>query len=284
MAVKTKPRKKAPPAILDLEDTIESINMLIYGDSGIGKTVFTGELNERLLILSTDTGGTTSARRMGSKAKLWHIKTWTDLLAAYEYLEDNPDAFDWVSIDTMTEMQTLCLRHILELAVKSNAQRNPDVPQIQDHQEYQNRFKRFVDLFNALPINTIWVAHVMTTEDDEGDDVKLPLLHGGKSWIKIARTTCAKMNVVGFMELREDDEEDVRRIYWQPKPEFFAKDRYACLGKFTDNIPFSRIEKRILAFAGGEPQEVAAPKKAAVKKAAAKKPRAKGIEPEGDDD
>lgn len=246
---------RSKPPIVDLEETVESINMAIYGNPGVGKTVQAGTLPNNLF-LSTDISGTVSAKRQGSKAKLWKTNTWDDLSDAYEYLRaGGTDNHEWVTIDTGTRMQDLCIQGILEKVVEGNSERSLDIPAIQDHQAWQNRFKRFVDLFVALPINTCFIFHVMTVEDEEGDEYMLPQLSGGKSWVAIARSMPARFSVVGYMherviaEVNDDGKKvgkKVRRINWQSNKKFMAKDRYDILGAYTDDVPLNELVDRIL--------------------------------------
>lgn len=281
---------KLPRAIIDLEDYTESINVLIYGDSGVGKTVLAGTA-PKCLILAVEPG-TISAKRQGSKAKMWPIKHWSDFEQAYNFLRDNPDAFDWVVIDTATAVQTKALRAILENAVKQNPSRDPDIPAIQDHQKWQNIMKRFVVDFNELPINVIWTAQAMRKEDQEGDDLVLPLLLG-KDY-EISSWFCAQMHVVGYYGLKtltkkkkgKDNEEvkekvEVRRLLVQPAPPYFAKDRYDALGKWVDNPDMPTIIDMIES-SGEEGQKRAS----SARRADQQKVKAfKGtVEPDDDDD
>lgn len=287
--------------IVGLEDTVETVNMILYGDPGVGKTVQAGTL-PNALFLSTDVSGTVSAKRRGSKAKLWPIETWEDLETAYEWLKDNADdhPYDWVIIDTGTKMQELCLRDILDAAVEENPDRDPDLPSLQNHQQYQNRYKRFFDYFVALPYNVLFVFHVMTKEDEEGDDQKLPQLVGGKTWVNIARALPAKVSVMGFMEEKhvpvkgEDgktkETKTVRRIHWVNGPTWMAKDRYDCLPKFTDDIELHRIYNRIVD-EGTKPKEESEPEAAAPRRATKAAPRkvaakraVKAVKDEDEDD
>ena len=146
-------------AIVELDEFTESMNFLVYADPGTGKTVLGGTA-PRALILRAENGAL-SAKRQGSKAKVWPIKSWSDFEAAYDWLEDNPDAFEWVVIDSITKLQELCIRGILDKAVADNPSRDLDIPAIQDHYKWQLLMKRYVVMFNDLPINTLWLALAM---------------------------------------------------------------------------------------------------------------------------
>lgn len=246
------------PAIMELETSVDSLNLLVYGDSGVGKTIFGGTA-PRALILSTEPGGTVSAKIHGSKAKVWHIVTWGDLQTAYEWLRDNPDhGFDWVILDTVTEMQMKLVYHILGIAVEENDARNPDIPALPDHQEWQNKFLRFIDYFNALPVNVLMLAHAMTVEDENGDEVLLPQLKGGDSWKAIARGLCAKATCVGYMRVSttndsKGQEIETRTIRWRKSGRVTAKDRTDSLGVVMGEPNMAKVAQKVGAAIGVGP-------------------------------
>lgn len=295
---------RRPPAIVDLEDTVETINVILYGDPGVGKTVQAGTLPNNLII-STDVAGTVSAKRQGSKAKLWPAHNMDDFREAYQYLAKEDHEFQWVTVDTGTRLQEMILRDILDQAHAENSTRSLDIPAIQDHQAWQNRFKRFMDLFIALPVNVLFTFHVMTVEDEEGEEVRLPQLQGGKAWPPIARAMGGKVGLMGFMQERQvtkkaDEEgakpttETVRRINWHNGKNWMAKDRYDCLPRFTDDVSLDRIINRILTEgqqskaekedAKPAPRAKAAPRKAAAKVAGRTRASAKTSAPNEEED
>jgi hypothetical protein len=238
-----------PDAIIPLSEWDESSNVLIYGDSGIGKTVFGGGAG---LILGVEKGAI-AAKRQGSKADLWPCPTWTDVQKAYVWLKKNPTAYPWVTIDSATEMQRKALLWILEKEFKDagpNGSRDIDIPQIQDHQKWQNMFKRFVTSFCDLPINVLFLALPLRVEDEEGEELVLPDF-AGKGY-QIAQWVCAQMSVVGHMkkvkkkvgtaESGQPKFKEVRRIRFQYSPPYFAKDRYDVLGKFRDDLTLPALD------------------------------------------
>lgn len=223
------------PAIISLEDFTESINGCLYADSGIGKTVFAG--TDNVLFLSLE-GGTVSAKRMGSNAKLWKIKEWNDLQDAYDWLEANPDhGFDWIVIDSVTAMQKLCMRGILDVAKSENTKRDIDIPALQDWQKYYNMFDRFIAAFNDLPINVLYLATVMQNEDENGESIIMPNLAGRGTGYSISQNFCATLGFVGHLTLetagKGADIKEVRKICFKSMPPVFAKDRYNVLPRYV---------------------------------------------------
>lgn len=241
---------RLPRAIQDLDDFTESKNVLLYGDTGVGKTAQLATLNGKVLILATESGTVTIKRFLrryklaGGQIKVWPVNQWSDLVEAYMYLQDNCKAWDWIAVDSLTNMQQLALRSILENAVKNNPERDPDIPAIQDHQKWQNMFKRFVTDFNQLPVNVLWTATAMRREDQEGEDLTLPAIQG-KDY-EISAWVCAQMHVVTYYGKRTRGKGDkrtlIRRLLFEGVPPYFAKDRY---GVFPRVVTISEGEKQI---------------------------------------
>lgn len=273
------------PAIIRLEDFTESINMCIYGDSGAGKTVFAGSAPNALFLAIE--AGTVSAKRQGSTADLWPISSWQDLVEAYDWLHANPDEYRWVIIDTVTQMQRLCMRGILDVAVSENKSRDPDIPALQDWNKYYNMFQRFIMGFNDLPVNVLYLAQPMKKDDDEGESLVMPEVNGpSHSPLREATFLCASVSVVAYLQKavigKAEDAGTTRSLLFEHMPPYFAKDRYDVFPRWVrvteskDGIntkqltTMASIDKRITESAA---QPKSAAKKAPAKKASAVKPR-----------
>lgn len=246
-----------PVAIRELEEFNESTNILVYGDSGVGKTVLGGTAPSALF-LSTEQG-TISAKRQGSDAKVWRAMQWTDIEEAYKYLRDDPaHGFKWVVLDSTTKMQEQMKRHVLDRRVEKRGDSDPDIPEIADHQKFQNMFKRFITAFVELPVNVLFTATTMRREDEEGDDLVLPNIDG--KGYGIANYVCAEMDVVAYYGLSRNKKtkEVVRRLLAQGTPPYFAKDRFDALGMFIDNPTMPDIIKLIESSGGAEKKNGAA--------------------------
>lgn len=227
-----------PSQIIDIQDEDEYVNLLIYGDSGVGKTVFAGS-DEDVLFIAPEDNGTLSAKRFGSTAKKWKINGWPDIVAAYEWLyEQETIPFNWVVLDSLTEMQDMCMRQILDEAHDLNPGRDPDVPQLQDWQPYFERFKRLVKGFNSLPVNIVYTALQQEEENEDGEKVALPMMQGKGT--QYAKKVASWMTSFGQITVqrrktgaKDDDGKDVfdeyRVIRFKSTRTVMAKDRTRCL-------------------------------------------------------
>jgi AAA domain len=236
-----KDNREAPQAIeteevqIELEDLssfAESINILIYGPSGHGKTVLAGGAPNSTFV-STEKG-VVAAKIAGSKSKLIRTPSWERVVAAKRYCDDHFGEDDWVIFDSLTKMQVLMIRWILRKINEDNSGRDLDIPAIQDHQKWQNYFKRFVDSIIDAPYNTILICTEMYKEDQDGDDIVLPAITG-KDY-EICNYIRAQTDVNLFYQTKElKNGELIRRALAQPWAPYVApKDRYQALGRYWD--------------------------------------------------
>lgn len=226
-----------PKAITSLGAGAEFIHMAVVAPSGFGKTVFCGTA-PRCLILSTDPEGTLSAKRMGSKAEEWRIRSWEDddgLTAAYRYMRDEGcEEFDWLCIDNITEAQELAKFRCMELARAHNKKLDPFIPSQQDYQRSQNMLVQMVKQFHDLPINIIWTAHRTEMEDGEGEPYYGAAIHGQKG--SLAQQILGYMNIVAMGEVTEKEDKEVRRFYFTHHGPYRGKDRFIALTPYKDGL------------------------------------------------
>jgi hypothetical protein len=219
----------------ELSDFNESFNWCIYGDSGVGKTVF-ASFAPRGYILSTEKG-VISAKRVGSKAKLLRAPDWDHVEASIEWADKNLTENDVLIVDSVTKMQELVIRWWLGIQHEENDARDLDIPQLQDHQKWQRMFLRFVNHIIDAPYNSIFVATSMRKEDEEGDDLVLPNIVG-KDYA-IAQNFCADMDIVSCLRVKKRSDIDAPRegiLINDTYPPYFAKDRFNVLPRW-ETIP-----------------------------------------------
>lgn len=238
-------RKPArPTAITSLTESVMYHNWLFHSDAGIGKTVLAGTA-PRLLFLTIEAEGTQSAAYAGSTADQWPIHTHDDFQDAMDYFVDGSGCtdYDWVTIDSLSELEDKEVEQILREGKKKNPRRSLDKMALEDYQIRDTRMMGIVDTFNRLPINVIYTAHTMDLEgqDEQGNQTltAMPML-GSQNNGKLSRKVCGKVTLVGHLDVIRGEKEDekkaptVRRLYTEAVPGIFAKNRVG-LGEYVDN-------------------------------------------------
>ena len=270
--------------IQKLSETTLYSNIMVYGDSGIGKTVFAGSDDKVLFIAPEDkSGGLLSAQRFGSKADRWPVESWNDLLEAYEYVYEQIELgefpYKWLAIDSLTEMQAMAMQHTLAMAVEDRPTHDPDIPEIQDWQKYYIIFEKMIRAFNDLDVNVLYTALERKVENAEGEDFYVPDIQG-KDYL-LAMKVASLMTSFGHMRIvlvpqKDSEGKDTgkkirtRRISWQDTGVSRGKDRTRTLTPYTDNKTLKQIRELIEGWTPPEPKKTPA-KKAPAKAAPAKK-------------
>lgn len=246
--------------IVDLADDIPKWNILIHADSGAGKTVFAGS-DDRVLFIAPEDSGTLSALRMGSTAQKIRVRHWNDIRDAVEYLEDNPDVlakYDVLAVDSLTEMQKMCMAAILESSRSERLSKgqDPDTPQIQDYGKLHVLFENLVRRINELNINVLYTALSRKVEDADHNEFLVPEITG-KDY-GVAMKIVALMTSYGHLRVEivevpapTDDNPDLtktvkrRTIYWEDTGTIRAKDRTTRLAPFTVNAKLKQVRLAI---------------------------------------
>lgn len=239
---------KMPRAIVDLDSFVESDNIMVFGDTGAGKTELVASLPGKVLILSSESGTRVVKRaleRAGLPAserkrfKVWRIRSWQDLEDAYAWARDNQGVFDWIVIDSATSVQNRSMRAAMEAAVKRNPEkRDVDLPDRGEHQKVQNAMKRMVTDFCELDCNTLWLAQAMRREDQDGNEIVVPFIFG-KDY-EVSAFVCAQMMAFGYYMKKQTPGKKGstdRVLIWesfadkQSNINYWSKDRYDAFPK-----------------------------------------------------
>lgn len=226
--------------IVPLEETPTHVKALIYGDSGVGKTVLAGSA-PRPLILDIE-GGTMSLRQFGIKADVVRINDFGLMKKVYEEITTNPDRWDTVIIDSLTELQRRSMEAVMKLVVEQNSRRDPDVPGIGEYGKNGEIIRKVIRKFRDLPMNVIFVClQLDMTDQDTGLAIARPMLQG-----KMAAEVPQYMDIVGHLTVRSEADEDgnlrkIRVLNVDHGGRFSAKNRLGHLPPQIENPNFTEI-------------------------------------------
>lgn len=265
--------------MFELDGATEHKNIMVFGDSGCGKTVLAGTCPGRLLILAGEPGYISAARQRSrlldaalrsGKSKVRIIPDTATALAGISWLEDGGyQQFDWVIPDGLGTIQNKALLSYAAEAWDANPAKrvHRNLPDKPDYFNAQNFIKGWVSRLIDLPVNTLFTAHAMRPEDKaSGDMVVYPAIQG--KGYEISNYVAGLMHCVGFMSPvivgKGDEARQARRILWQQYRSddgtlYFAKDQFDALGRWTDDLTMPQLLELIdNADAGQSRQAVAA--------------------------
>lgn len=225
-----------------------SVNMLVYGDSGVGKTVFAGsgrENGKHDLIIDVE-GGTLSAARSNSQANAIPATDYDTFVSIVEAIEKEPDRFEWVVVDSLTKLQDVIWNKILEEAVAKSPSRSPYKRELQEYGEAQSRLKDLVERLKNSEANVLFITLADTEVDEDGNTVRVPAVHGSNG--KVQAWVSAQMDVVAYLRVLSNNDGSFRAIHFNKTPEFYAKDRLKLYpGKGVKNLTLAKYTDKILS-------------------------------------
>jgi len=210
----TAPARLTPTSIGGLKitkvaDLAPHLNMLIYGDPGVGKTRLAASADQvpamrDVLILDVD-GGALSAKEVYPNVQRIRVTTWTDLISVYTDLFSNPDhGFNTLVLDTATEAQKYSMSGIMEKVIAKDAERDPEVPSVREWGITSEQVRRLVRGFRDLPLSFIMTCHLADDKDDKtGIIKKAPDLPG-----KLKKQIAGFFDVVAYMYVKDIEKED----------------------------------------------------------------------------
>lgn len=221
--------------ILHVEDIPPYINLMVYGDPGVGKTVLAGsaavvEAMQPLLYVDVE-GGTLSLRERYPDVDVVRVKSFNDFGRLFESLRKEQHGYKTVVLDSITEIQKFGMFEVMRRAIENDSDRDPDLPGIGEWGKNTEQMRRLVRAFRDLPMNTIFLALAAESQDKKGKKFIKPSLSA-----KLSNEIAGFLDVVCYMYKKtvKDDEtnEDVikRLLLTSGTDEIIAKDR-------TDSLP-----------------------------------------------
>lgn len=180
-------------------DTLANLNMLVYGDPGVGKTVLAGSasvVEEMSPVLFIDVeGGTFSIRDRYPGVSTVRVQSWSDMQKVYNELYAMKHGYKTVVLDSLTEIQKFSMYNIMLQVAKENPDRDPDIPAMRDWGKNIEQIRRMVRGFRDLPMHTVFTALARVEKDTKTGALKtMPYLSG-----KLSSEVAGFLDIVVFM-------------------------------------------------------------------------------------
>ena len=189
------------PATLNLHKLADKepyVNGLVYGESGVGKTVFASTAPRPILWLEAE-GGTHSIPDVNGidVATVQSLDTYRETL---RFLDANPGLYQTLVVDSLTESSAGLMTEIMDATVRADEARDKYEPQFKEWRRLTEVMREIVRAYRDLPINTVITALQREDVDEMSGRVKVrPRLSPA-----LADEMPGYMDFVGYMYSKGD--------------------------------------------------------------------------------
>lgn len=231
-----------------------TLNILVYGDSGVGKTVFAGSSDavpsmRKVLVIDIE-GGTSSLIHTYPNVDSLRVKTWKEMQEVYDaFYYSDMTQYNTVILDSLTEIQKFSMYNIMDDLVKEKPDRDADVPSMREWGKNLEQIRKFVRGFRDLPVNAIFTALAKETKNDlTGEVTWKPSLTG-----KLVDEIAGFLDVVLYYYVKDitnqetKEVEHKRVILTQKTNKYVAKDRSGKLPMLIEDPTMKKVHE-LLAF------------------------------------
>jgi hypothetical protein len=219
--------------------------MMVYGDSGVGKTRLLGSADEvpdfRKIIFLDIEGGTMSIRDLYPNIDTVRITSFAQIREVYEGLKGTSHGYTTAVVDSANEMQKFNMSNVMIELVKSRPDLDPDIPGMREWGKNLEQMRKYIRAFRDLPMNTLFTCLAMDKKNEKtGVTTRLPSLSG-----KLSGEITAFLDIVTYMYVKDVDGVQTRMLLTGSTDQFTAKDRTAKLPMVLANPTMSTIWKLI---------------------------------------
>lgn len=221
------------------------LKILVYGESGTGKTRFAGSADEvpelRPVLLIDFEGGTETLKSCYPNVEQIRVTSWKQMQHVYDALHKDRHGYRTVVIDSLTEVQKFNMYNIMHDLATARPDLDPDVPGMREWGKSLEQIRRFVRGFRDLPMNVVFTA--LQREDKNqlsGRVTTLPSLPG-----KGASEIAGFLDLVLYLyvkRIKEGDSQVDKRLMLTMKTDtVIAKDRTAKLPPIIESPTLKQI-------------------------------------------
>jgi hypothetical protein len=222
-----------------LEERDQHAKVLVYGEPGVGKTVFASTAPRPILWLESEGGTVSIGEKAGIDiARVTGLDTYREALT---YLQANPDTYKTVVLDSFTETQAAVLKEIMKAVHASDPGRDEFSPQYSEWGRLVGVMREIARGFRDLPMHVVITALVREDKDDMTGQLKvrprlspaladeLPGFMDAVGYMYTATKKRGEIDAEGIAQSTDDDdaEEDVvvRNMLLVPTGKYTAKVR-----------------------------------------------------------
>jgi len=233
--------QKTLDALLDtitpLVETEAYAKVLIYGESGTGKTVLGANFGEKVILVDSANGWVSLKNHPDVLHKVQRIeyKGLSQLDALSDAITEGKLECETLVVDEISSIAVMDLDTVLKSRSAKDPSKDPNVPTQPDFFANTERVRRVISKLLALPCNVVLVAHVREDKDERTGKVMTRPAFTPKT----RQTIVQQCHLVGYLTANEikkdeDDTEYHRRLQVQPTATITAKTRIGGLPTVID--------------------------------------------------
>jgi len=209
--------------------------MVVYGLNGRGKTMF-GASGPAPIIIDCNEKGTMSVRNFPD-VQVFALDTWSDIDMIYWYLKAGEHEHETVVIDTISSLQSLCMKFVLGDEASRDPTKDPMMPGKREWGKMSELMRTQITQFYGLEdrMNVIMLAQERRGYvDEDEEESNEPQIFPSTS-PAVRETLTAGVDIIGRMFVREvvkkekGEKKEVsgveHRMGIRPNDRYLAKDR-----------------------------------------------------------
>jgi hypothetical protein len=223
-----------------VQETDEWVNLMVYGESGVGKTRFAGsadmiEAMSPVLLVDAE-GGSMTLKSCYPEVDVVRIHDTGEINSLYQDLAKGAGQYKTVILDSLTEIQKMSMDDIMRKAVAANSEVDRDVPQIRHWGINKEQTRRIVRAYRDLPMHTIFICLPREVKDRRNLTVTKPGLGG-----TLAGEIAGFLDIVLYMYIKVVKGEQTRLMLSTATEGQTAKDRSDALPGVIENPTMQTI-------------------------------------------
>jgi hypothetical protein len=232
--------------ITTVKEAVQDVGLkiLVHGIAGSGKTVMCATAGVPTLIISAESG-LLSIKDAPDYVKTTPIKTMDDLIEVHEYLANEKHEFQWIALDSISEMGEVVLAEEKQVNKDARAAYGELITSMTD----------IIKKFRDLPLNVIMTAKQKRYTDQDTNRTHYgPDLPGQN----LANSLPYLYDEVFALRVEKNDDGKIyRTIQTGPDIQYIAKDRSGKLDLF-EKPNLKHISAKVFADRATKPKTPAA--------------------------
>jgi phage nucleotide-binding protein len=240
---------KFEKGILPVADVPAYAKVLLYGKNGKRKTRTAAKSGLKTLIIDVNEEGTRSVASYPN-CEVRRIKTWEEFVWGFWYLKEGNHDYEVVLVDTLTQVQKLCMKMVLNQAEDRDPNRAPNTPERRQWNQMTETLRPFIYDFRNLPMHVVFICQERIdkgSDDDEEAEIKaryVPDLSPG-----LRGDAMSAVGIMGRMYVRavRTGKGKREKVKWEARmlvgdhDDYETKDRTNQLGYIVRNPTMKKI-------------------------------------------